>query len=262
MDSYLVDSHAHLFMLEHAPLADILKRAEENKIKKMITVSTDFSNWEKNRQLASIHTNLYYSLGLHPHDAHQWKDVGPKLQAAFANGIPQKCVGVGETGLDFHYNLSAREEQITCFEGHLEVAKKNNLPVIIHCRNAFTELYDSVRRVGLGSPGGVMHCFTGDYTEAKEALSLGLKISFSGIVTFKTADALREAAKKIPLEEMLVETDCPFLAPIPMRGKPNEPSYLTYTALCLAELKGVTLDEVSQKTARLTETLFAFADRE
>jgi TatD DNase family protein len=165
-------------------------------------------------------------------------------------------VGIGETGLDFHYDFSERSSQIHAFEEQLQFAKQYDLPVVIHCREAFADLFASIKKIGLSSRGSVMHCFTGTAPDAKAALDLGLKISFSGILTFKNADALRDAAKSIPLSEVVLETDCPYLAPLPHRGKPNEPSYLPHTALFLANTLGVPLDRVAEETTRNARSLF------
>ncbi len=254
-----VDTHAHLALLEHSPLEEILKRAEWAGITKMISVSTDEPSWESNRNLALAHPNIYYSIGLHPHDAVRWTECAANMEKLFENGVPPKCVAIGELGLDFHYNMSPPDIQVHVLESQFAMARKYELPVIIHCRDAFDELYGAIRRVGLSPRTGVMHCFTGDTVRAKEALDLGLKISFSGIVTFKNAATLREAAKIIPADSLLVETDCPFLAPIPFRGKPNEPAFMPLTAQTLAEVRGVTPEEIAEQTTRNAIDFFRLA---
>ena len=246
-----IDSHAHLPMLTHSPLEEILERAREAGISKMITVSTDESNWESNRAIALSHPHLYYTLGLHPHDGTRWTECAANLLAYFPGGkVPEKCVAIGEMGLDYHYDFSPREFQITAFESQLELAKRVDLPVVVHCRNAFADLFASIKKVGTSSRGGVMHCFTGTLEEAKQSLDLGFKISFSGILTFKTAAQLRETAKSLPLTALMLETDCPYLAPIPNRGKPNEPSFLPLTALQLASTRGASIEEIAHQTTQ------------
>ncbi len=245
----LVDTHAHLALLDHCPLEDILAHAKAQGVERMVSVSTDEGSWESNRNIAESHPHIYYTLGLHPHDALRWPECAGKLNGLFATGhAPHKCVGVGEMGLDFHYNFSPREIQLDVLEAQFAIARKVNLPVILHCRDAFKEMYQMIRDVGLSDRGGVMHCFTGDAEQAKEAVALGLMISFSGILTFKNSSSLREAAKVVPEDHLLVETDCPFLAPIPFRGKPNEPAYLPMTVQTLAATRGVSTEFMADLT--------------
>lgn len=251
-----VDTHSHLAMLEHDPLDAILRRAEVAGIKKMISVSTDEPSWESNRNLALAHPHIYYTLGLHPHDAVRWAECAGNLQALLANGVPEKCVAIGELGLDFHYDFSPREMQLDVLEAQFAIARKYELPVVIHCRDAFDDLYGMIRRVGLSFRGGVMHCFTGDAARAKEAIDLGLHISFSGILTFKNAAPIRDAAKTLPDDAILLETDCPYLAPMPFRGKPNEPAFLAQTAEVLASVRGATTEHVAEVTSRNAIRLF------
>lgn len=256
--SGFVDTHAHLAMLEHASLKEVLDRAQTAQITKMVTVSVDEKSWENNRLIAEAVPHVWYSLGLHPHEAKDWQACrGRFLEAFELSKQNKKCVALGEMGLDFYYNRSERDTQIACFEEQLSLAKKWNLPVIIHCRDAFQDTYDCIKRVGLGARGGVMHCFTGNKNQAKEAVDLGLMISFSGILTFKNATDLQDAARFLGLESIVIETDCPFLAPVPFRGKPNEPSLLPETAKVLATLKMVSLDEVQKRTFDNASVLFS-----
>ncbi len=254
----LIDTHAHLPMLEHDATEAILQRARAAGVGRMITVSTDESNWGPNRALARSHPELYYSVGLHPHDAARWDAIEGDFLGYFPDDKPEaKCVAIGELGLDFHYLRSPREQQIAALEAQLRLAGKYDLPVIIHCRDAFRELFDCLKRIGLGRRGGVMHCFTGTEPDARSAIAYGLKISFSGILTFKNAQDLRDAARVLPLSELLVETDCPFLAPLPFRGKPNEPAYLPHTARLLAEVRGESPERIAQETTRNAVQLFS-----
>lgn len=248
-----IDSHAHLPLLTHDSIDAILNRAKRAGVTRLVTVSTEQANWESNKQTAESLAYVYYSLGIHPHQAENWKKCAPFLEAYFTGGIPKKCVAIGETGLDFHYQFSNKDEQLEALRSQLALAKKVGLPVILHCRDAFADLFDSVKRVGTL---GVMHCFTGSYEDARVALDLGLKISFSGILTFKNAQSLRQAARQIPLSAILVETDCPFLAPVPYRGKPNEPSYLPMTVRVLADVFGVEEARVAHQTTQNAIELF------
>ncbi|MBI1859609.1 MAG: TatD family hydrolase [Deltaproteobacteria bacterium] len=251
-----IDSHAHLTMCDFDTTQAILERARKAGINRMLTVSTDETNWESNRQMALSDRNIFYTLGLHPHTASRFAEVAPQLNGFFDNGIPTKCVAIGEMGLDFHYDKSPREIQIDVFEAQLALAARVGLPVIIHCRDAFEQTFASIRKQGLPRYGGVMHCFTGDATQAKEAVDLGLHISFSGILTFKKADQIREAARTVPLERILLETDCPYLSPEPYRGKPNEPGRLAITAQRLGAIRQLTIEDVAYATCQNTVELF------
>jgi TatD DNase family protein len=257
--AHYIDTHAHLPMLEHDSLDAILARARAAGVTHLVTVATEEGNWDSSRDIALREPHIYYTLGLHPHEAGRWGTVGPALAKRFDAGVPEKCVGIGETGLDFHYDFAKRDEQIACFEGHVSLAARVNRPLIIHCREAFDDLFQSIRKIGLGKAGGVMHCFTGNYEQAKRALDIGLKISFSGILTFKNADVIRDAAKQLPLDTMMVETDCPYLAPIPHRGKPNEPAYVALTGKFLAELRGIPEAEMAKQLSNNAANLFGFS---
>lgn len=251
-----IDTHAHLSMLTHDSLANILARANDAEVSQIVTVATDESSWDLGREIASKEPTVFYTLGLHPHESDRWDTISKDFYARFSNGIPEKCVGIGEAGLDFHYNLSQKDSQMEAFEAQLAFCNKINLPIIIHCREAFDEVFSLVKKTGLGSAGGVMHCFTGDKKQALEAIDLGLKISFSGILTFKNAEGIREAARKIPLESIVVETDCPFLSPIPHRGKPNEPANVAITGRFLADLRGIDESMACKHLIDNSKTLF------
>ena len=157
-----------------------------------------------------------------------------------------KVVAIGETGLDYHYMNSPREDQIRSFEAHMELAGRHDLPFVVHVREAEDELLSILRGAGLGPRPGVIHCFSGDYETAKKYLDLGFFISFSGIVTFKRAEEVRDAAARVPIERLLYETDSPYLSPVPHRGKPNEPRNVVYVARLISELRGLSLEEFTQ----------------
>lgn len=251
-----IDSHAHLALCEHASPAEILRRAGQAGVRQLITVSTDETNWDANQKIAADNKDVYFSLGLHPHTASRYPECAARLASYFENELPTRCVAVGEIGLDFHYDYSPREIQIDVFESQLSLAGRVNLPVIIHSRDAFAETFASIRKIGLPRAGGVLHCFTGNVNEAMEAIELGLHVSFSGILTFKGADAIREAAVAVPLQRILLETDCPYLSPEPYRGKPNEPSRLPITAQRLGAVRRMTIEEVAFSTYQNTVELF------
>lgn len=251
-----VDSHAHLTMLEHSPLPEILERSRRAGVQYLISVSTDETNWEGNRLLAEQDADVYYTLGLHPHEASRWEALASRMEKYFEKGIPPKCVGIGELGLDYFHNHSSKEDQFIAFEAQIQLAQDVGLPVVIHCRDAFDDLFSILKRMKLKPPTGVMHCFTGNAAQANQAVDLGLMISFSGVLTFKNAEPLREAAKTVPLDHVLVETDCPYLAPVPFRGKPNEPALVVRTAETLAALRGIALEELSSHIVANSAKLF------
>lgn len=251
----LVDSHAHLAMLKGEPAEAFLERAEQAGVKRLVSVSTEPGDWDLNRD-AARRPNVWYTLGLHPHEAARWPSCRAEIERRFANGVPDRCVAIGEMGLDFYYDNAPRDAQIAALEDQLRLASRVGLPVSLHCREAFDALYDSIKKVGLGSAGGVLHCFTGSESEAKRGIDLGLKVSFSGILTFKTAESLRKTAAVLPRDSVLVETDCPFLAPIPMRGKPNEPAFLPFTVHTLALTWSERIESVAEQTTRNAVELF------
>lgn len=244
-----IDTHAHLGMLEHSPIAEILDRAKAQGISKMITVATHEESWKVNEEFAAKSPDIYFTLGLHPHDAEKVPNCEKAMRAFYeASHQKQKCVAIGETGLDFYYNFAGKAAQIAQFETQVKLAQDWDLPLVIHCREAFPDLFASLKKVGVPKKVGVMHCFTGTMEEAKESIKMGFSISFSGIVTFKNAELLREVAKAIPEDRLLIETDCPFLAPVPHRGKKNEPSFLPHTAQVIAAARNVSLEQVAKVT--------------
>lgn len=249
-------------MLEHSPLEEIMVRAHVAEVTRMVTVSTEEANWEINQKLASAYEGIYFSLGVHPHEASHWNQCREKLKTLLAQRKTlKKCVAIGEIGLDFYYHHSPKTVQIDAFEAQLQLAHELDLPVIIHCRDAFRFLFESIKKIGLPPGGGVMHCFTGKVAEAKRSLDLGLKISFSGMLTFKKAQQLRDIAKLIPRSEIFVETDCPFLAPMPHRGKPNEPSFLPFTAETLAVVLNLEVDVVCEFTTQNAVNFFQIDEK-
>lgn len=253
-----VDTHCHLPMLSHGTREEILARAKTAGLTHLVTIGTEPKDWEPSRLAAAEQGNVYYTLGLHPHAALEWSNVKADLLRYFDKGVPEKCVGIGETGLDYYYDNSPREEQKQCFREQLELARKVNLPLIIHCRDAYDDLYAILAEDGMPKAGGIMHCFTGTADVARGALKHGLMISFSGILTFKKAEPIREAAKIVPDDKLLLETDCPFLAPVPQRGKPNEPSFLPHTATVLAQVRGQDEATVAKNTSANAKRLFGF----
>jgi TatD DNase family protein len=257
----LVDSHCHLDFPELA--ADepgVLARAREHGVGAMLTISTRLDTFPKVRAIAERHANVWCSVGIHPHEA------GEQGQGAtdwlVAEARHPKVIGIGETGLDFYYDHSPRPEQERSFRTHIAAACETGLPLIVHTRDADAQTAEIlVREAGSGRLTGLIHCFSSEYQLAEKALKIGLYISISGIVTFKAAESLREVVRLVPLDRLLVETDAPYLAPVPKRGRTNEPAFVAHTAAKVAELKGITVAELTRATTENFYRLFTKADR-
>jgi TatD DNase family protein len=253
----LVDSHAHIQGQEYAGEVDrIIARAREAGIDKIITVggAGEMSSNKDAVALADLYANVYATVGMHPHDA---KDVGTdELRELHHLTFHPKVIAVGETGLDYYYNHSPHDVQRRVFTHFIHMARDTGLPLVVHERDAAQEAAELLRSEGGGDLRGVIHCFTGDYDAASVYLDLGFYLSFSGIITFKNAGPLREVVRKAALERMLVETDSPYLTPVPHRGKRNEPAYVRFVAETIAEIKGLPLKEVAQRTTRNVQDLF------
>ncbi len=256
--SGLVDSHCHLdYLARSGDLSSILARARGAGLRGLLTIGTKLREFDVVRGIAEAHSDIVCSVGIHPHEAgSEATDVARLMDLA----AHPKVVGIGETGLDYFYDKSPRDAQQANFRTHLAAARATGLPVIVHTRDADADtaaLLDEA--AGQGPLTGVLHCFTSSLELARHALKLGLYISISGIVTFKNAEALRETVRQIPLDRLLVETDAPFLAPIPMRGKTCEPAFVVHTAAHLARLKGVSEAALAEATTRNFLDLFARA---
>ena len=248
-----IDSHVHLILEDFNNDRDeVIQEAFTNNITLIIQSCDDLNEIEKNLILTKKYKNMYSSIGIHPHEAKSWNDNCKNTIIKYTK--EEKVVAIGETGLDFYYNYSPKEEQILAFKEQIKIAKEASLPLIIHCRDAFKEVVEILKDEK--PEKGVFHCFTGDMNAAMEALKLGFYISFSGILTFKGANDLRETAKKIPLQNTLIETDCPFLTPVPHRGKRNEPKYVRFVAEELAKIHNVSVEEIGEITSENTKRLF------
>jgi len=253
----LADSHCHLTDAQFDADCDlVIARAREAGLSCFIVIGAngDFAHNEKAVALAQEHEDIFAIVGVHPHDAKMITDETYVRLRELARR--PKVVGLGETGLDFYYDNSPREAQRTHFRAFIRLARELQLPLSMHVRDAYAEAAQIVQEEGEGQVRGVMHCFTGSAEEAKTLLDLGLYISFSGIVTFKTATDLRAVARLIPLDRLLVETDCPLLAPIPYRGKRNEPAYVAQVAKVIAETRGIPLEALAAATWQNTAILF------
>ena len=255
-----VDSHAHIDGPEFdADRDEMLERAQAAGVSTILNVGTGDPNsgvFERAIELGRRHDHIYTAIGVHPHDARFYSDVAESRIKQLLD-TAERVIAWGEIGLDFHYDNSPRDVQVEVFRRQLRAARECNVPVIIHTREAEAETIEILQSEYSGADRrGVFHCFSGSRDLALRALDLGFMISFSGIVTFRKADDLRALAKEIPLDRLLIETDCPFLAPVPYRGKRNEPAYVVEVARCIAELKGMEIKEVARQTTDNFTQLF------
>jgi TatD DNase family protein len=254
----LIDSHAHIQGKEYVgETAAVIQRASQAGVARIVVVggAGDMSSNTSAVALAESWANLHATVGMHPHDA---KDVGEaELQELRKLAAHPKVVAVGETGLDYYYNHSPREVQRRVFAQFICLAEETGLPLVVHERDAASEASELLRSEGAGKIRGVIHCFTGNYEAACAYLDLGFYLSFTGIITFKNAEPLRDVVRKVPLENMFVETDSPYLTPVPHRGKRNEPAYVRFVAETIAEVKGVELAEVARVTSANVKKLFS-----
>src|SRR5580658_9684664 len=250
----LIDSHCHLDFADFAAELDgVVARARSAGIDRMVTISTRVRQHDTVFAIAERFPDVYCSVGTHPHYAHEELDVtAADLVARTRNA---RVVALGEAGLDYHYDNSPREAQERGFRTHIAAARETGLPVVIHSREADEDTARILEEeMGKGAFPAVLHCFTGGPDLARRAIALGLFISFTGILTFKNSTALRAIAAELPPDRILVETDAPYLAPNPFRGKRNEPAYVVETAKVLGETRGVSFDEIARQT---TENFFA-----
>ena len=246
-----VDSHCHLPMLS-GDADGAVERARAAGVVAMICVGTALDTSQGAVADAARYPDVRATVGLHPHDASQFATVWPELEALAHAGV---VVGIGETGVDLHYNHSSRIEQETAFRAHIDLARRLDRALVIHSRNAWDDTFRVLEDAGV-PPRTVFHCFTGGPAEAERALALGASLSFSGIVSFKNADDVRAAAAVTPLDRMLVETDAPFLAPVPHRGKENEPAFVADVGVALAAATGRPLSEVADATREQARQVF------
>jgi TatD DNase family protein len=253
----LIDSHCHLDRLDLTPyngsLDAALAAARARGVGKFLCIGVDATNAPVVQALAEQHADVFCSVGVHPLDL---KDsAATELDWLLAALQHERTVAIGETGLDYHYEPELVEQQKNSFAVHLQAAKQTGKPVVIHTRAARADTLALLREADLPN-AGVLHCFTEDWDMARAALDMGYYISLSGIVTFRNADALREVARQVPVDRLLVETDSPYLAPIPHRGKPNEPQFVCEVASFLAELRGVSVESLWQQTSDNFHRLF------
>jgi TatD DNase family protein len=255
-----VDSHAHIDGEEFdADRVDVMGRARAAGVRAILNVGTgdpQSGAFERAVSVAEEFEGVYAAAGVHPHDARLYDDAAERRLIEVLRSS-NRVVALGEIGLDYHYDNSPREAQREVFARQLRLAMKSSLPVIIHSREADEETVEILRAEYAGAArGGVMHCFGGGRKMAEDVLALGFFVSFAGNVTFKKADALREAALLVPAERLLVETDCPYLSPVPLRGRRNEPAHVVETAKFLAELRGMKAEELGRVTSENFARLF------
>jgi TatD DNase family protein len=255
----IVDSHCHLDMIaERDDLDAVVARAREAGVATMLTISTKLSNVDRIRGIAAHYDDVWAAVGVHPHEAGNEGQTAP--DAVIAAAQHPRVIAIGESGLDYHYHFASKAAQRANFRAHIQAAQQTGLPLVVHAREADEEVAEILREEHAnGGPFGcIMHCFSSGRDLAMAALDLGFHISFSGIVTFKKSQALRDIAKEVPDDKLLIETDAPYLAPQPKRGKPNEPSYVRYTCEHLADTLGTAPEELA---ARTTANFFALFDR-
>ena len=253
----LVDSHAHIQGTEFAAdVAQVIRQAQAAGVERIIVVggAGELSSNDEALELATSYPGLFATVGMHPHDAREVNEEDLKRLQELARD--PKVVAIGETGLDFYYDHSPREIQIELFCQFIHMARQAGLPIVVHNREAQREVAELIRNEGKRELRGVIHCFTGDYEAAREFLDLGFYLSFTGIITFKKADSLRDVVRKLPLDRILVETDSPYLAPVPHRGKRNEPAFVRFVAETVAQIRGLRMDQVAEATSRNAEELF------
>ena len=251
----MIDSHCHL---DHEPLlgdlSNVIKRSKEAGIKKLLTISTSYESFDRIKNIIQKDEMIYGTIGIHPHETTKNKITSDIIVKNITEN--EKIIGIGETGLDFYYNNSDKNDQINSFKEHIEASIKTNSPLIIHSRDAEVETFEILSEYKNQNLKILMHCFTGSKDFAKKLLTLNAFFSASGIITFKNSLELQETFKFLPLDRILIETDSPFLAPVPNRGKKNEPSFIDYTAQKLADIKRISKSEIANLTTNNFNKLF------
>ena len=251
----MIDSHCHLDHEQiNSDLSNVIKRSKDAGIEKLLTISTSFESFKKIKDIITEDEIIFGTIGIHPHETDNNEISVDEIVKNFDEN--PKIIGIGETGLDFYYNNSDKEKQIKSFKKHIEASIKTNSPLIIHSRNAEDETFEILNQYHDKKLKILMHCFTGSKNFAERLLKLNAFFSASGIITFKNSLDLQETFKFLPLDKILIETDSPYLAPVPNRGKKNEPSFLSFTAQKLADIKDLTKQEITKITTTNFNKLF------
>lgn len=251
----LIDTHCHINDSKYDQERFlVLTRAKEAGVTHLINIGCDIPTSQHGQALASVHKEIYFSAGIHPHDAS--KATRENLDAIEQMASDPKCVGIGECGLDFYYNHASKEDQEHALMAQIQIAIRTKKPLILHIREAFDVCFSMLRPYRSQLVGGIVHCFTGTAEDAAHAVELGLLVSISGIVTFKKSDALVKAVASTPLESLLIETDAPYLAPEPYRGKRNEPAWIVEVVRQIAQIKGIDWSEVAKATTHNAKRVF------
>lgn len=254
----IIDSHAHL---DYPQLADdlpaVLARAGQAGVDRVITIGVKLSTADRPRRIAETYDNVWFSAGIHPHEAGN-EPQACDVDAILAAADHPRCVAIGEAGLDYHYDYAPRDRQADSFRAQIKAARTLGLPIIVHAREADGDIADIIEdEIAKGTFTGVLHCFSSGAELARRALDVGFYVSFSGILTFKSAETIQQVARTAPEDRILVETDAPFLAPVPMRGKSNEPAFTSHTLAKLADLRGTSVDDMASRTRANTLRLFS-----
>ena len=255
----IIDSHCHLdYPSLYENLEEVVKRAEFNKVNKLLTICTTLESFEKIKLIIEKYKNIYGTFGIHPHESKKYKNIDSKFILNLKKKY-KKVIGIGETGLDFFYNYSDKKIQKKSFIEHIEAATQLNIPLIVHSRDAENDTYEILKSEKKNSNLKIlMHCFTGSRNFANKLLDLGCYISVSGIITFQNSIELANTVSFIPIENLLVETDSPYLSPHPLRGKSNEPSYIVHTINKLSQIKNISKEDVITYTTNNFKKLFNF----
>ena len=251
----MIDSHCHL---DHEPLlsdlANVIQRSKKVGIEKLLTISTSFESFSRVKDLINKDEMIYGTIGIHPHESST--DIITSKQIIESLNENSKIIGIGETGLDFYYNNSEKDKQIESFKEHIDASVKTNIPLIVHSRDAEKETFEILNEYKNENLKILMHCFTGSKEFSEKLMTLNSFFSASGIITFKNSHELQSTFKYLPLDKILVETDSPFLAPVPNRGKKNEPSFIDHTVKKLAEIKSLTKSKIDEITTNNFHKLF------
>ena len=251
----MIDSHCHL---DHEPmfsdLKNVINRSKENGLEKILSICTTNDSFNKILEIVKFDPIIYGTFGIHPHETDKNKTTKNEIIKNVNSN--QKIIAIGESGLDFYYNHSSKDQQISSFKSHIEASIELNVPIIVHSRNAEKETFDVLNSYKNSKPKILMHCFTGSSEFAYQLLTLGSYFSASGIITFKNSTDLQETFKLIPNDKLLIETDSPYLAPVPLRGKKNEPSYIKHTLEKLANLKNIEVNKMNKITSCNFNLLF------